>query len=245
MAAVPAVSATVRILINAIYLRNILSRAPDVAGLFDGTGSFMLCSPTSPPPSVSVVITPVGNYKSFAQARADAIDPRFAWLLYDPESWTLTPANESADPRQYMQRFGQWASTRGFRTIMAPARDLATTDTVQPRLAGETNDAWYLRTALASDGARHGDVFSIQSQADTTNLTAFGTLVTGANSDAKSIHGNPYCQTLCGLSTRYGTASQMMAAWDSVSGLVRGFWLNIPDGDYAKALAFLRMFTGR
>ncbi len=236
---------TTRWIINQAYLQNILAAAPDVAPLFDGTGSWMLCTPTVAPPSVSVSIAPVGNYKSFAQAQADSINSNFKWLLYDPEDWSFTPAAEQQDPRQYTQRFGQWAHHNGYQVIMAPARDLANTDTVKPKNPGERLDDWYLRTSLASDGARHADVFSIQSQADTIldlpSYTTFDNFVTGANNDAKSLSGNPYCNRLAGVSTNYGTAAQMAAAAKSVSSLVGGFWLNVPDNDTSKAVAFLRL----
>jgi hypothetical protein len=227
-----------RWIINGSYLSHL---PPDVMPAFDGTGSFVLCKPTDPPPVTGISITPVGNYKSFAQAQADAIDPGFGWLMYDPETWDLTPENERTDPRTAMRRFCQWAHRKGYQVMTSPARDLGNSDTVQRKLAGESLDSWYTRTKIAADGACWADAISIQSQADTTSLDAFGTFVTRANAAARSNAGNPYGLRLAGLSTRYGTAQQMAAAAHSVTGLVGGFWLNIPDSDFTKAAAFLRL----
>lgn len=186
------------------------------------------------------------NYKSFSQFQDDvsngAIHPLYNWVLYDPESWEYTPAAEQQDPWTAMERFGQFAHANGYRVIMTPARDLGNVKTTTwQKLPGESLNAWYDRTQLATTAARHGDAIDIQAQALTLDTSAYQQFTAAAASQART--ANPYATRLAGISTRYGTAQQMYAAAKTVS--VDGYWLNVPgpQPDYDKAKAFLKLYN--
>ena len=197
-----------------------------------------------PPDAAPLIGIEVARYRSLAAFQADrTIDQAYRWVLYDPERWDDTPAEEQADPWTWLPRFGQYAHARGYRVIAAPARDLGdVAGTAMPRHIGEDITAWYTRTGLAGVAARHADIVSIQSQALAEYPTAYEAFVNYGIAQAK--YANPYVKVFAGLSTKYGTAAQMAAAARSVK--VDGYWLNVPGPapDIAKAVEFLRLMTG-
>jgi hypothetical protein len=211
--------------------------------------AYSLGPPDREPPSTCPT---VARYRSFAQFQADTtrtphtfptIDPGYEWVLYDPENWADTPVEEQQDPWTWLPRFGQFAHARGYRVIAAPARDLGNVaGTAWPKNPGETLDLWYLRTALSGVAAQYSDIVSIQSQADTEDVAAYKYLVSRAAQYARN--GNPYVKVFAGISTNYGTPTQMAAAAKSVH--VDGYWLNVPgpEPDIGKAVEWLRFMTG-
>lgn len=224
---------------NSGIIGQITSADPSLAGIWD----FSISPPGSFPPANGAQA--VANYKSFAQFQSDIgtsfLSPSYRYVLYDPESWPDTPPPEQQDPEQYLRRFAQLAHRNWYQVIAAPARDLANTATFDPKLPGEDSTSWYLRTAIADAAASWSDGLSIQSQALTLDPAGYLAMVTQANIQAKN--ANPYALRLAGISTNYGTAAQMAAAAASVSGLVGGFWLNVPGPvpDIAKAVSFLHL----
>jgi len=223
--------------------RALMNRGGAVAAAIGGDSAFVLRPPNLEPGGPG---TGVARYRSFAAFRndldADAIDPVYRWVLYDPESWPDTPKAEQADPPRYMQEFGQLAHSRGYRVIMTPARDLAFCD--PDRVPARGASAWYLDVGMAETAAEYGDVVSIQSQALTEDLTGYAKFVSAASRQVRD--RNPYALRLAGVSTTYGTAAQMAAAAKSVKSVeADGFWLNVPgpNPDYAKAAEFLRLVT--
>jgi len=230
---------------NARYIAQIRAAAPDLAGMWNG-GTFALSSPTSPPPLGLAADgpVPVGIYRSFDKLMRDCaaglIHPDFGWLLADYESWPDTDLAARQDPFAYLRKAAQYAHRYGpWRLIAAPARDLAGVCTAQPKTGGESDTDWYLRTGMAARAARYADAVSVQSQAETIT-GRFAGMVSQASAQARN--ANPYAIRLCGISTRYGTAEQMAAAVQSVvPAQASGAWLNLPDDDVAKAVAFLRL----
>lgn len=189
---------------------------------------------TSSKPSVSPVVngmtaTPVLRYASYAQFAADlannAISPVYHWVLYDPETWSQTPQAEADDPWTYLADFVSLAHANGFKVILTPARDLGNDKTsVHPRLPGETLDQWFVRTGVASAAAAAGaDVFILQDQANTLNLTRYDWLFSQVSAQVSA--ANAACEVLSGLSTNYGNASQMAAAAQSVPSA--GFYVTV------------------
>jgi len=190
--------------------------------------------------------TPVARYRSLAAFQdgltAATLDPRYHWILYDPENWADTPVEEQQDPWTWLPRFGQYAHAHGYRVIAAPARDLGNAAfSVHPK-GPEPLEAWYIRWGVARAAASHSDIVSIQSQALTEDVKAYETFVAVTKDQAQ--RENPYVKVFAGISTRYGTAAQMAAAARSVH--VDGYWLNVPGPapDIAKAVEFLRLMTG-
>ena len=159
--------------------------------------------------------------------------------MYDNEggdTWD-TPQQEKNDPWTYMQKFGQFAHARFFQALLAPGRDLGlVTTSVNPKHDGETLNDWYLRTRIAETAGRYGDIFDVQDQANTTTGDYQSFM---ANASGQANGANDFIYRLAGISTKYGTAQQMATAAKSIN--PGGYWLNVPDGDIAKAVAFLRL----
>lgn len=202
-------------------------------------GSWTVGPPGNPPPE-DPYAEPLASCKSLHDLRS-AIAP-YEWLLYDPESWDYTPPSEQQNPFDALAHAGQWAHRHGYQLISAPARDLANTCTIFPKLKDETITGWYLRTGIAAVAARYADGVSIQSQAETTS-GRYEPMVRDAAIQVRA--ANPYALVLAGVSTRYGTAQQMAAAAQSVAQLTDGYWLNVPgpDPDISKAVAFLKLMA--
>jgi hypothetical protein len=208
--------------------------------------TFVLSNPKSAP---AISATVVARYRSLVQFKIDldarVIDKAYRWVIYDPEKWPDTPAEEQDDPALAMRHFGQLAHASGYRVIMAPARDLAyAPNSVYPKLSGEDASAWYLANRIAMAAARYADVLDIQAQYLTVpDLVAYKDFVHTAVSQAYA--ANRYCRPLAGISTNHGTAAEMAAAAKSVN--VGGYWLNVPgpNPDFAKVCEFLRMMEER
>ena len=233
----------VRWLGNSDIIRHILTADPNAC-----KPAYSLGPPAQTPAPPG---TPVARYRSLAAFQdgltAATLDPRYHWVLYDPEAdtpqFTGTPTAEQQDPWTWLPRFGQYAHAHGYRVIAAPARDLGNVDGSRyPKLATEDISRWYVRTGVVSAAAQNADIVSIQSQALTEDVKAYETFVAVTKDQAQ--RENPYVKVFAGISTRYGTAAQMAAAARSVH--VDGYWLNVPGPapDIAKAVEFLRLMTG-
>lgn len=69
---------------------------------------------------------PPGSPGSFEYALAHNLIPQgTSYVLYDVESWALTPTAEQQNPEFYMSEFVQLATDRGYGAILAPAVDLS------------------------------------------------------------------------------------------------------------------------
>jgi hypothetical protein len=189
-----------------------------------GAGASLVKTPVQ----AGYATTPVLNYTSYAQFAADiasgAIKYPYKWVMYDPEDWSQTPVNEQQDPVKYMELFGQLAHAHGLKVVEAPAMDLCSvTGTNYPRLSGETCSQWFSRVNIAGAGATNGDIFVLQDESNTTNLSQYVSLY---NSSATQAHAaNSGIAVYSEVSTANGTAAQMTAATESIS----------PDGMYVAA----------
>jgi hypothetical protein len=189
-----------------------------------GAGASLVKTPVQ----AGYATTPVLNYTSYAQFASDissgAITYPYKWVMYDPEDWSQTPVNEQQDPVKYMELFGQLAHAHGFKVVEAPAMDLCSvTGTNYPRLSGETCSQWYTRVNIAGAAATNGDIFVLQDESNTTNLSQYVSLYTSAAAQASA--ANSGVSVYSEVSTANGTAAQMTAATESIS----------PDGMYVAA----------
>jgi hypothetical protein len=218
------------------------SDAATTRTFFDNSRGFLMGgNPAVSPVQDGLAANPVLNYKSYVQFQADIAGSVintgiFHWLLYDPESWSFTPLAEQQDPWTAMTSFCTLAHAHGFQVILTPGRDLGNTATARPKNPGETLDDWYIRTGIATTAAAVGDVFEVQDQANTLNLTEFTSFFTRAYNQAKA--SNAATPVWCGISTNYGTPQQMFNACVTVP-QAQGFWLNMI-GDIPDSLSFLR-----
>jgi hypothetical protein len=183
-------------------------------------------------------------YDSYAQFAADirhhSISPAYKWVLYDPEEWPQTPATEQLEPARYLRKFGELAHANGYRVIEAPGRDLgnvAGPGSSCPKRPGESLDPWYIRCNIAGAAAAAADVYVLQDQVNTANVAKYDSLFASAHQQA--LAANPHVAVDAGLSTNYGTASQMATAARSVN--ADGYYLTITHPAIHQAGQFLRL----
>jgi hypothetical protein len=180
-------------------------------------------------------------YTSYAQFASDlaghAIAPSYQWVLYDPEMWSQTPVNEQQNPAQYLQLFGQLAHANGYKVIEVPARSLGLVPgSACPQQPGDNLDRWFARCNIAGAAAASSDVFVLQDQVNTTNLSEFDYLYNTARSQA--LAANPQVVVDAELSTNYGTADQMAAAARSIG--ADGYYLSATTPSIGQADQFLQ-----
>ena len=208
---------------------------PRVAqALFGSRASFGLGNPAGRQDQVPAAFDAVPTlvFRSLAGFRTalrnGRIDPRIRAVLYDPEHWAQTPAADQRDPIAAMRSFAVLAHIHGFKVILAPARDLLLAPGARCTANGEPLDRAYLRCGLAR-AARYADVFSIQSQADEFDISAFRAFVSAAAAQARAAH--PGVRIFAGISTRPATGrariADMAAAVASVERSVDGVWANV------------------
>ena len=189
-----------------------------------GAGASLVKTPVQ----AGYATTPVLGYTSYAQFSSDiasgAIKYPYKWVMYDPEDWAQTPVNEQQDPITYMKAFNSLAHAHGLKVIEAPAMDLCSVSgTNYPRLSGETCSAWFSRVNIAGAAATGGDIFVLQDESNTTNLSQYDSLYATTSAQARA--ANSGIKVYSEVSTANGTAAQMAAATESIS----------PDGMYVAA----------
>jgi hypothetical protein len=147
-------------------------------------------------------------------------------LLYDPEAWAFTPHAEQIDPAGAARQALRVARAHGLKLIVAPALNLTT---VRPGLTGPR---WrqFLDLGLAGALAKVSDVIELQAQSLERSPGTYAAFVRAAAAQARK--ANPAVQVLAGLSTNppgaVVSSQQLIAAIRATSGLVDGYWLNIP-----------------
>jgi hypothetical protein len=231
--AAPADAATTHNWIQNAQTESVLDKSHPATAtyFFNRAGSYGTGSSTSSNPITDgLKTTRVLRFTSYAQFRSDITTgiipdkmwPAGSWVEYDNEQWSQTPAAEQRDPELYMQDFGSLAHQHGFKVFMTPARDLGNVDTACRKKSGWSNDQWYEKCHIARYAVLDGDGVVIQSQADTTSLSAFKTLVDDGKADVHA--ANPSAFADAELSSTYGTPGQAYAAGSSVT--VSGYFIN-------------------
>ena len=203
-----------------------------------GAGASLVKTPVQ----AGYATTPVLDYTSYAQFSSDvtggAIKYPYKWVMYDPEDWSQTPVNEQQDPVTYMKLFGQLAHAHGLKVAEAPAMDLCSVSgTAYPRLSGETCAQWYTRVNIAGAAATDADLYVLQDESNTTNLSVYDSLYTSSASQARA--ANSAVQVYSEVSTANGTADQMTAAAQSIS--PAGFYVAAPGATAQADQFFLNM----
>jgi hypothetical protein len=189
-----------------------------------GAGSSLVQSPVQ----AGYATTPVLAYTSYARFSSDvhngAIKYSYKWVMYDPEDWSQTPVGEQKNPALYMKLFGKLAHAHGLKVAEAPAMDLCSVSgSLLPRHSGETCSQWFARVNIAGAAATQGDIFILQDESNTTNLSVYDSLYTTAAAQARAAHAG--ISVYSEVSTANGTPAQMTAAAKSIS----------PDGMYIAA----------
>ena len=189
-----------------------------------GAGASLVQTPVQ----AGYATTPVLGYSSYAKFSSDvkngAIKYSYKWVMYDPEDWSQTPVGEQQNPVKYMELFGQLAHAHGLKVVEAPAMDLCSVSgTLLPRNSGETCAQWFARVNIAGGAAADGNIFVLQDESNTGNLSVYDSLYTTAAAEAHS--ANSAVSVYSEVSTANGTVAQMTAAAKSIS----------PDGMYVAA----------
>jgi hypothetical protein len=201
-----------------------------------GTGPSTAASPVTDGFSTSATL----YYSSYAQFKSDlssgAITYPYKWVMYDPEGWAGTPAAEQHNPVKYLGLFAKLAHSKGYKVIETPARDLGNVATTCPlhTKTGENLDQWYVRCKIAAAAAA-ADVYVLQDQVNTTNVTEYQWLFNQAR--AQAVAANSAVLVDAEVSTNYGDASDMAAAAQSVP-KANGFYVSMTSPSIAEAGEF-------
>ena len=180
----------------------------------------------------------VADFRSYAELkkmiRQGTIAPGIRWVMYDNEQWSLTPADEQADPVHYEQLFARLAHRQGYKVILAPAQDLVPGFDKNSFRAGQAVWPSYLSMGLAAASARAADIYEIQAQPYEMSVYrsrhAYADFVAAAAAQARA--ANPGIVIYAGLSTqRVSSAAQLLQDYETTRNLVDGYWLNIPRHD--------------
>ena len=202
-----------------------------------GTGG----DPTSSPVMDGMATNPALVYFSYAKFASDlqagAVKYPYRWVSYDPEQWSQTPLNEQQDPRTYLRMFAQLAHAHGYRVIEAPGRDLGlVAGAACPKASNQSLDKWYVACGVAGMAAAYSDVYVLQNQVNTTNLSEYDWLFN--NAKAQALAAIPRIVVDSELSTNYGTPTQMATAAKSVA--ADGFYLSITSSTISQTTQFLQ-----
>lgn len=84
-----------------------------------------------------------------------------------------------------------------------------------PELPGENLDQWYIHCDIAGAAAAASDVYVLQDQVNTTNVTEYDALFASAREQA--LAANPQAVVDSELSTNYGTAGRLGVPYWSCS----------------------------
>jgi len=180
----------------------------------------------------------VADFRSYAELkkmiRQGTIAPGIRWVMYDNEQWSLTPADEQADPVRYEQLFARLAHRQGYKVILAPAQDLVPGFDKNSFRGGKAVWPSYLSMGLAAASARAADIYEIQAQPYEMSVYrsqhAYADFVAAAAAQARA--ANPGIAIYAGLSTqRVSSAAQLLQDYEATRNLVDGYWLNIPRHD--------------
>ena len=180
----------------------------------------------------------VADFRSYAELkkmiRQGTIPPGIRWVMYDNEQWSLTPADEQADPVHYEQLFARLAHRQRYKVILAPAQDLVPGFDKNSFRTGKAVWPSYLSMGLAAASARAADIYEIQAQPYEMSVYrsqhAYADFVAAAAAQARA--ANPGVVIYAGLSTqRVSSAAQLLQDYEATRHLVNGYWLNIPRHD--------------
>jgi hypothetical protein len=147
-------------------------------------------------------------------------------VLYDPEVWSFTPADEQRNPGQAAARAAAAAHAHGLQLIVTPALNLVTVQ------GGSPAPRWrqFLSMRIAAAVAAHADIVELQAQSLERDAAGYASFVREAALQVRT--ANPRAVILAGLSTNPPGAAvssqQLTAAIQATRGIVSGYWLNIP-----------------
>lgn len=170
------------------------------------------------------------SVKNFADA-VKCCEEGVGAVLYDPEAWQFTPADEQQHPGDYACKIAAIVHRQHRLLIAAPATDLVSK---WPNLAQRPGDRYdhFVESGVASSMSPCADVYEIQAQGAEATPSRFRSYVEEIRKQVRE--KNPKIIVLAGISTnpngRIVSAEQINDSVSAVLPLVDGFWLNIPAG---------------
>ena len=169
-------------------------------------------------------------------------------VMYDPEKWKQTPANEQRRPVPAMQRFGELAKRHGYTSIITPHPGLTSVEhSAFRRRDDETEEDAYVRSGLTQAAARAADIVETQAQRLQNDPENYRRVVAATAERARE--ANPDVWVLSGLATQPGhvaTPEILLAAWESVRDVVDGHYLSLSNMKNPPVMArFLRLVLER
>ena len=211
------------------YAGNGLSQ-PELDAFFDNTSSYQLArypqnTATSPFPSASSTEV-FGDYNTLVSALDSGLAPNVHAVMYNPEAWSFTPAEQQRNPALYEMLAAEAAHAHGLKLIAAPAVDLLSVN--GDRRDGTIYDQ-YIADGYAAAAAKYADVYEIQAQGLGRNTLEYSQFVSQAAAQAKA--ANPNVTVFAGLSTSTNgisvTSSELYADVHATENMLAGYWLNI------------------
>ena len=181
-------------------------------------------------PVAGINATLVQTFQSYSALRATlfagTLAPGVQAVIYDCENWQFTPLIEQQEVGHYTGLAAALTREHGLRLIAAPAVTLVK---VLAPGAGDRYDR-FVNAGIAASGAA-ADVVDIQAQGAERDPLRYASFVIAAAGQVRAV--NPDAVILAGLSTNPPGApvyaEMLISAIHAVSGVVQGFWLNVPN----------------
>jgi hypothetical protein len=205
---------------------------PTMLRLFNNPATLLIVQPGKSDPSLpnASLVELFTSFTSLQQAfAAGTVPANVHTLLLDLEQWSLTPANEQANPFDFAAQAQTLAHQHGRQLIFAPAVNLVSTFSGNPPPHTGSKTDQYINLNMAKRGAAVSDYFEIQAQ-QTEATTVAPTFAPKALVQAHNAY--PTTPVLVGLSTnpsgRTVTASDLTQLYSETEPNALGFWLNVP-----------------
>jgi hypothetical protein len=180
-----------------------------------------------PPGWPATRVSSFASYRKLHQALKHGTLPSgIGAVLYDPEHWAFTPADEQRDPGHFAALAAADAHAHGLRLVATPATNL-----VQARAPGTAHPyPAFLDMGILTAVAQHADVIDIQAQGSVSTTSKYADFVNRAAAQARA--ANPAVIVIAGISTNPAgapvTLDELRAAVEATRATVDGYWLNIP-----------------
>lgn len=168
------------------------------------------------------------SYQAISNALASGTLPgTYKAVLYDNESWSLTPLAEQQDPGTYERLAANLLHAHGLRFIATPSADMVK---ASGTLVDDNVYATYISRNVAGTAAKYADVIAIQGQGSELDIPLYASFITQATQQARQ--ANPHVVVLAGLSTSPNgvqvSPQQLTDAYTAVKDVVDGYWVQIP-----------------
>jgi hypothetical protein len=171
--------------------------------------------------------------------RSGQVPPDAYGVLYDPEAWAFTPADEQRDPVAAASQAARAAHSKGLKLVVTPALNLTTvlgsgsgSGSGPGSGSGRSGPRWqqFLGLRLIAHLAQVADVVELQAQSLERDTATYTSFVRQAAAQARAARAG--VTVLAGLSSNPPgppvTSQHLADVIRATRSLVDGYWLNIP-----------------